>query len=177
MKKMIIINGTMGIGKTTTCTKLNQSLHKSVFLDADWCWLMNPFVVTDETKEMVMNNISFLLNSYLNCSEIEHVVFCWVLHQEWIIKDLIKRLDRTDYELHVVTLMCSEKELRERLLKDVNLNVRDEEIINRSLDKLKLYESMDTQKIDVSHMSVDQVVASVEEMIGVNDIENRKSNS
>ena len=33
MKKLYLIGGTMGIGKTTTCQVLKTKLDKSVFLD------------------------------------------------------------------------------------------------------------------------------------------------
>jgi shikimate kinase len=46
MKKLIFINGTMGVGKTTISQQLKQQLPYSVFLDGDWCWDASPFVVT-----------------------------------------------------------------------------------------------------------------------------------
>ena len=54
MKKLFIIGGTMGVGKTTVSQLLKQKLPNSVFLDSDWCWDSCPFQVTAETKEMVM---------------------------------------------------------------------------------------------------------------------------
>lgn len=54
MKKLFIIDGTMGVGKTTVSQLLKQKLPNSVFLDGDWCWDSCPFQVTAETKEMVM---------------------------------------------------------------------------------------------------------------------------
>lgn len=33
---------------------------------------MKPFIVTDETKAMVMNNIAYMLNSFLKCSEFKN---------------------------------------------------------------------------------------------------------
>jgi len=58
MKNLIIIGGTMGVGKSSTCRELQKLLPKNVFLDGDWCWSAEPFVVTDETKTMVMDNIT-----------------------------------------------------------------------------------------------------------------------
>lgn len=81
MKKLIIINGTMGVGKTTTSLELQKILPQNVFLDGDWCWSMEPFVVNDETKTMVMNNITYLLNNFIRCSEYENIIFCWVMHE------------------------------------------------------------------------------------------------
>ena len=54
MKTLIFINGPMGVGKTAVCRELLERLTPGVYLDGDWCWNMNPFQVTDETKSMVM---------------------------------------------------------------------------------------------------------------------------
>ena len=61
MKKLIIINGTMGTGKSTVSELILKKLEKSVYLDGDWCWNMNPFTVNEENIEMVLKNIIFLL--------------------------------------------------------------------------------------------------------------------
>ncbi|MEG1477069.1 MAG: AAA family ATPase, partial [Oscillospiraceae bacterium] len=42
MKTLIMISGTMGVGKTTTCRELQKILPRNVFLDGDWCWSMQP---------------------------------------------------------------------------------------------------------------------------------------
>lgn len=54
----------------------------------DWCWDMEPFQVTAETKAMVQENIAFLLGQFLRCSAYETVIFCWVMHQREIIQEL-----------------------------------------------------------------------------------------
>ena len=64
MKKLYLIGGTMGVGKTTVCQKLKSELNNSVFLDGDWCWDASPFRVTEETKAMVTDNICHLLNNF-----------------------------------------------------------------------------------------------------------------
>ena len=38
MKHLYLIGGPMGVGKTTVCQQLKQTLPYSVFLDGDWCW-------------------------------------------------------------------------------------------------------------------------------------------
>ena len=82
----------MGVGKTSVCRQLNRDLENSVFLDGDWCWNATPFVVTDETKEMVMDNICHLLNNFLRCTAYQNVVFCWVMHEQSILDELLSRL-------------------------------------------------------------------------------------
>lgn len=43
MKKLILILGPNGVGKTTTAKILLQKLSKCAYVDADWCRAMNPF--------------------------------------------------------------------------------------------------------------------------------------
>ena len=38
MKRLYMIGGPMGVGKTAACRQLQQLLDRSVFLDGDWCW-------------------------------------------------------------------------------------------------------------------------------------------
>ena len=78
MKKLYIIGGTMGVGKTTTCQILKEKLENSVFLDGDWCWDMHPFQVTQETKKLVLENITFLLNNFIRCPAYEIVICVWL---------------------------------------------------------------------------------------------------
>lgn len=36
------------------------TLKPSVYLDGDWFWNMNPFIVSEENKEMAVNNIKVM---------------------------------------------------------------------------------------------------------------------
>ena len=56
MKKIYLIGGAMGVGKTTVAQILKTKLSNSVFLDGDWCWDSDPFQVTEETKIMVKHD-------------------------------------------------------------------------------------------------------------------------
>lgn len=153
MKNLIFINGTMGIGKTTTSKELQKLLLNCVFLDGDWCWDANPFVVTEETKLMVIENISYLLNNFLKCSEYKNVIFCWVMNEENIIEKIISSIETKNYKLHKFSLICDEKKLIERLNNDINNKIRDKSIVNKSILRLTDYTDMKTQKIDVSNVS------------------------
>lgn len=93
MKTLYLIGGTMGVGKTTISRQLKKDLHNSVFLDGDWCWDADPFQLTEETKEMVMRNICFLLNNFLRCTAYDNIILCWVMHEQYIIDSIINELD------------------------------------------------------------------------------------
>jgi len=153
MKNLIFINGTMGVGKTATSKELQKLLPNCAFLDGDWCWDMSPFIVNDETKNMVIDNICYLLNNFISCSVFENIVFCWVMHEQSIIDDILTRLNNHDYTLYKFSLVCTEQALISRIEKDIKMGLRAKDVINRSVPRLKNYYQMDTDKIDVSNIS------------------------
>ena len=143
----------MGVGKTSTCRELQKILPRNVFLDGDWCWDMHPFVVTGETVAMVNSNITHLLNGFLACSEFENVIFCWVLHEQHILDDLINELNLNGSTTHCFSLVSTEQALAERLNGDIAAGKRDSGITERSVARISLYDELDTVKIDVSTIS------------------------
>ena len=162
-KKLIIINGTMGVGKSTISKALYKNLENSVWLDGDRCWMMNPFVVNDENKKMVEDNIVYLLSNFLRNSSLEYIVFNWVIHEESIFDLLLNRLKDFDFELYKITLICSEEVLRNRIVEDFK-NGRGDRNLENSLKRLELYRNMDTIKIDTSNKKIDE---TIEEIINI----------
>ncbi len=161
MKTLYMIGGTMGVGKTTACQMLKKQLGRSVFLDGDWCWDMHPFQVTEETKKMVLQNITFLLSSFLRCQAYENVIFCWVMHEQQIIDDLLARHPLAGCTVHTISLVCTEEVLSDRLKKDVAAGIRAEDVLLRSTERLGMYQSLHTKKIDVSALSPQQTAAQI----------------
>ncbi len=161
MKTLYLIGGTMGVGKTTVCRELKNQQPRSVFLDGDWCWDMNPFVVTEETKAMVLDNITTLLKNFLRCSAYDHVIFCWVMHQQAILDQILSRLDLTDVTVVPVSLVCSQEVLLQRLNQDVSAGLRQPDILLRSPQRLPLYDALDTHKIDTSYAAVPEIVQAI----------------
>ncbi|MDY4788777.1 MAG: AAA family ATPase [Bacilli bacterium] len=161
MKTLYIIGGTMGIGKTTICQELKKELENSVFLDGDWCWDTNPFQVTEETKTMVVDNICYLLNNFLRCTAYENIIFCWVLHQQSIIDSIVNNLNLDNCNVKCISLMVDEINLRNRLMNDIRMGVRSLDVINRSIEKIPLYKSLNTIKIDTNNKTIKTIVNEI----------------
>ena len=161
MKNLIVINGTMGVGKTAVSQELKKLLPHCVFLDGDWCWDMDPFVVNDETKEMVQDNIVYLLNRFLACSLYENVVFCWVMHQPEIVRQLLSRLDTGRCRVECFSLLCSPEKLKLRIQRDIEAGKRTEEVLERSLSRLDNYRTMRTIHIDTSDCTARQAAEEI----------------
>lgn len=154
---MYLIGGPMGIGKSTICNQLNQDLDHSVFLDGDWCWNMDPFVVNQDTKNMVLDNITHCLNNFIHTPGIENIIFCWVMHKQDIIDQIIQKLDTEGVVIHLISLICEKEELIKRML----IDRRDNQTIRKSLQYLELYKDLDTQKIDVTTLDVEKTIDKI----------------
>lgn len=157
MKHVYLIGGPMGIGKSTICNQLNQDLDHSVFLDGDWCWNMDPFIVNQDTKNMVLDNITHCLNNFIHTPGIENIIFCWVMHKQDIIDKIIQKLDTEGVDIHLISLICEKEELIKRML----INRRDNQTIRKSLQYLELYKDLDTQKIDVTTLDVQKTIDKI----------------
>lgn len=165
MKHLILIGGAMGVGKTAVSLVLKKMLPNAVFLDGDWCWDADPFVVTDETKTMVEKNITYLLNSFLHCSAYENVIFCWVMHQQKILDDLLSRLDLSVCKVHLVSLVCSAETLTHRIEGDIAAEKRTPDVLERALARLPLYDDLNTVKITTDDLTPLETAERIEKLL------------
>ena len=151
----------MGIGKTTVCQYLKKELFNSVFLDGDWCWDASPFQVTDETKGVVLDNITHVLNNFIRCSAYENIIFCWVMHEQSIIDTILKKLDLSNCRVRSISLIAGEKVVRERIASDIAKGIRTPDAMERSLARLPLYQKLNTIKIDTTGKSVQEICGEI----------------
>ena len=165
MKNLIFINGTMGAGKTAVSRALQKRLEPCVFLDGDWCWDMRPFAVTEETKAVVTDNICAMLSNFLRCGAWENIIFCWVMQDRAIADGILSRLDLTNVQARLFTLMVSEDTLRARLGADVSAGKRTADVIERSVARLPLYARMDSEKINTDALTPDEIAAIIAQRI------------
>lgn len=165
MKRLILLNGTMGVGKTTTSRALQQLLPNSVFLDGDWCWDMNPFIVTEETKAMVLCNIHFLLNSFLHCSVYDNIIFCWVMDEQSIIDSVLSGLDLECCTYQIFSLVANQVSLEKRLNEDVKKGIRTAEILERSIARINKYQHLSTEKVDVSNRTAKEAAQYISDQL------------
>ena len=153
MKRLYMIAGPMGVGKTAVSRELKMRLENCVFLDGDWCWDSDPFLVTEETKTMVTDNICHLLNNFLRCSAYDNVVFCWVMHEREILDSVLERLDVSGTEVKACALVCTKEALKERLYRDIEDGKRDESVISRSIERLECYPRLGVRLIDTTNLT------------------------
>ena len=98
-----------------------------------------------------------MLNSFLACRCYDNVIFCWVMHEQSIIDDILSRLDMSLCESVVISLICNEYTLKERLEKDIKAGVRQGDIIGKSLSRLELYDELNTIKIITDAKTIEEI--------------------
>lgn len=152
VKRLIVINGPPGVGKSTTSRHLLDLLPPAAWLDGDWCWTMNPWRITPENRAMVEANIISVLGRFLENGSFADVIFSWVLPRPGILESLLERMaprPGRDYLLHRFTLMCGPGHLRERMLRAG----RAAGDIQASLDSLDRFSGPDSVLVDTGRMS------------------------
>lgn len=165
MKHLYLIGGTMGVEKTTVSQALNKELHNSVLLNGDWCWNASPFQVNAETKQLVLDNIRYLLNNFIHCSCYDNIIFCWVMHEQKIIDSILSSLDIENVKVITVSLLVDEESLKVRLSKDIQNHIRTADIIKKSISRLPLYQTLDTIKIDTTKKSITEIINEIKELV------------
>lgn len=167
MKKLILILGANGIGKSTVSAELLRRLPNSAYIDSDWCRMMNPAQFTDETIAVNRKNILDLMINYFSCSTVQNVIFPYGLHghRKQLLDDLLCVLRRKfEFQLFIVVLVCDEAENIQRMKADG----RDEERIMRGVKNTRaIYDKLDYPKIKVTNLTVSETAEEILKSIGV----------
>ena len=161
---LIFINGTMGVGKTSVCRELVKILPDNVFLDGDNCLAATPFYNTEAHHDLILKNIAALLNNFLQSGLFENILFCWVMHEQEIVRNILSRL-RGEFTFRIFTLTCEKEELFARLQRDVSEGLRDEGIFSRSEERATHYAGF-PEKIATDKKSAEEVAIEIAARLG-----------
>ena len=158
--KVIILNGPMGVGKTTVGKTIADQHPGTAFIDGDWCMDIHPFIGNDETKAMAVDNILHMIGNYQDCSVCSMVVLVWLMDDLWVIDRITQGLSAMKAEVKNVTLVCDRENLIRRWKNDRNCDWRTDEWLEVSLKSLPGFASMDNA-MDTSDLSVDRIAALI----------------
>ena len=154
--KIIILNGPMGVGKTTVGKYIADQNPGTAFIDGDWCMDIHPFIGNPETKAMAVDNILHMIRNYQECSVCSMVVLVWLMDDPWVIRGITEGLAELQAEVKNVTLVCDRENLIRRWNQDRNCEWRTEDWLNVSLKSLPGFAAMENA-VDTSGLPVDQV--------------------
>ena len=154
--KVIIINGPMGVGKTTVGKYIAEKYTGTAFIDGDWCLDIHPFVGNRETKIMAIDNILHMIDNYKKCSICKMVVLVWLMDNQWVYQSIIEGISKLQIEIKSVTLMCDKETLIKRWKNDKNCEWRTDEWFEVSLKSLSYFFSLENS-IDTSGLSIEEI--------------------
>lgn len=168
MKKLIVIIGPNGVGKSTTAKEFFNRHSKCAYVDSDWCRVKKPFSFTEEDKRLVVNNIFSLLRNYLLCKDIDIVLFTYGFHGERkkIFDKIISQLqsEKVEFDLNIIILKCSYEENVQRALKDQ----RNEERIKYGIENtFHFYDNFNYPVIETTGLLPNQVVEEINKLLKI----------
>ena len=155
-----IINGPMGVGKTTVGKCIADQLEGTAFIDGDWCLDIHPFVGNQETKSMAIDNILHMMRNYQKCSVCQGIVLVWLMDEPWVLQCILDGIAAMGMDVRSVTLICNADELIVRWKNDRLCPWRTDEWLNASLASLPYFASLNNC-IDTSGLSIDQVASLI----------------
>ncbi len=154
--KVIILNGPMGVGKTTVGKLIAEKHPGTAFIDGDWCMDLHPFVGNRETREMAVDNILHMTGNYLKCSECSLVVLVWLMDDRQVLDRILAGIAALGAEVQYVTLACSRESLIRRWKNDRACEWRTDRWLEVSLASLSHFAEMENQ-LDTGTLPADQV--------------------
>ena len=156
--KVIVLNGPMGVGKTTVGKLIADRNPGTAFIDGDWCMDLHPFIGNRETKAMAVDNILHMIGNYRQCSACRMVVLVWLMDDAWVREKIRDGLAALQAEVQSVTLICDRESLIRRWNDDRNCAWRTNQWLEASLASLPGFAAMENENmIDTSGLSAEQV--------------------
>lgn len=158
--KAIVINGPMGVGKTTVGKIIAEKHPGTAFIDGDWCMDLHPFVGSEETRAMAVDNILHMAGNYLRCSACRMIVLVWLMDDPRVVRQVTEGLSALGAEVKDVTLTCSRESLVRRWKADRDCAWRTDEWLEAALRSLPQFAAMENT-IDTDRLTPAQAAESV----------------
>ena len=114
---IVILNGSVGVGKTTVAWALNESFDKSVMLDGDYIGAVHPFRIYDDARVTYLYKTLAHLTAFHQKHGYTNFVINYVFESSESLAELVGYLRPLDGDIYKFWLTCSEDEQRRRILK------------------------------------------------------------
>ena len=158
--KVMILNGPMGVGKTSVGKYIAATHSGTAFIDGDWCLDLHPFVGNRETKCMAIDNILHMIDNYRKCSFCQMIVLVWLMDDEWVHQSIIDGISSMELEFQYVTLMCDQEELIRRWKKDDKCEWRTDEWLKVSIESLAHFSNL-KNVIDTTGLTIPEIAEMI----------------
>lgn len=112
---IIIINGSLGVGKTSVADQLHYKFARSVHLDGDAIGDVHPFIIYDEARIRHLYRTLELLVGFHQKNGYDGFVINYVFESAESLQELLDLLLPLDPSIHTYWLTCDERELAKRI--------------------------------------------------------------
>jgi broad-specificity NMP kinase len=112
---IIIINGSLGVGKSSVADELHSKFDKSVHLDGDYIGDVHPYEIYDDARIDHLYRTLELLIGFHQENGYHNFVINYVFESSDSLQDLLELLRPLDPVIHTYWLTCDEKEQAKRI--------------------------------------------------------------
>jgi len=112
---IIIINGSLGVGKSSVAAHLQWKFDKAVHLDGDAIGDVHPFEIYDPARIDHLYRALELLVRFHRQNGYHNVVINYVFESPDSLQDLLNLLRPLDSDIHVYWLTCETREQSRRI--------------------------------------------------------------
>lgn len=164
---IIIINGSVGVGKSSTSWELAARFDRSFMLDGDFIGAVHPFEIYDQDRVEYLYKTLFHLIKFHQSNGYADFVINYVFEEpDQLLKltDLLKTLDE---HIHIFWLTCDEKVQAERV---INRKIDHEWDLERFVELNKIQQTSAEKgfigrEIDTTHLSIPKVADKILELL------------
>jgi deoxyadenosine/deoxycytidine kinase len=114
---IIIINGSVGVGKSSVSEQLHWKFDKSVNLDGDHIGYVHPFEIYDDARISHLYRTFELLISFHQKNGYHNFVINYVFESPESLQELLDLLRPLDSSTHSYWLTCNAEEQERRIRK------------------------------------------------------------
>ncbi len=112
---ILIINGSLGVGKTSVAEQLHWKFDKSVHLDGDSIGDVHPFEIYDPARIDHLYRALALLVAFHQQNGYQNFVINYVFESAQSLGDLLALLRPLDPSIHIFWLTCNPQEQEQRI--------------------------------------------------------------
>jgi len=112
---IIIINGSLGVGKSSIADQLRYKFEKSIHLDGDHMGDVHPFNIYDEARIDHLYRTLELLIGFHQKNNYHNFVINYVFESPESLQELLDLLRPLDPSIHCYWLTCDEEEQAQRI--------------------------------------------------------------